>query len=34
MKIIRAACDDLPSLVALVLFISTAATWSAIFCGA
>lgn len=25
MKIIRAACDDLPSLVALVLFISMAA---------
>lgn len=34
MNIIRAACDDLPSLVALVLFISMTATWSAILCGA
>lgn len=34
MNMIRAACDDLPSLLALVLFISMAATWSAIFCGA
>ncbi len=34
MSIVRAACSDLPSLVALILFISMAATWSAIFCGA
>jgi hypothetical protein len=34
MTITRAFIEDAPALVAIVLFISTAAIWSAIFCGA
>jgi hypothetical protein len=34
MTIARAFIEDASALVALILFISTAAVWSAIFCGA